>query len=142
MVAMTVAVRSRRSAVRGVVGRSPHFSAFTIGLSSYGLWGHCGHSECWFPCPGVPPFYYCAVREGTHCHTRQAPPIRARIGLVSQSGDHIPSILPLDLHISSLLNNPLIHKSVHRAHCIMTVSYVLSDTMTMIQLSVSKQILI
>jgi hypothetical protein len=36
------------------------------------------------------------------------------------------------------LDNPLIHKSVHRAHCIMTVNYVLSDTMTTIHLSVSK----
>jgi hypothetical protein len=58
------------------------------------------------------------------------------------SGDHIPNILPLDLHISSLLGNPLIHKLVHRAHGIMTVSYVLSDTMTMIHLSVSKWILV
>jgi hypothetical protein len=40
------------------------------------------------------------------------------------------------------LDNPLIHKSVHRAHCIMTVSYILSDTMTTIHLSVSKQILV
>jgi hypothetical protein len=59
-----------------------------------------------------------------------------------RSGDHIPSILSIDLHISSLLDNPLIHKSVHRAHCIMTVSYVLSDTMTIIHLSVSKWILV
>jgi hypothetical protein len=40
------------------------------------------------------------------------------------------------------LDNPLIHKSVHRTHCIMTVSYVLSDTMTTIHLSISKQILV
>jgi hypothetical protein len=40
------------------------------------------------------------------------------------------------------LDNLFIHKLVHRAHCIMTVSYVLSDTMTMIHLSVSKWILI
>jgi hypothetical protein len=40
------------------------------------------------------------------------------------------------------LDNSLIHKSVHRAHRIMTVSYVLSDTMTTIHLSVSKQILV
>jgi hypothetical protein len=79
---------------------------------------------------------------GFHCHTRQASPIRAQIGLVSQSGDHIPNILLLDLHILSLLDNPLINKSVHRAHYIMTVSYVLSDTMTMIHLSVSKRILV
>jgi hypothetical protein len=40
------------------------------------------------------------------------------------------------------LDNPLIHKSVHKAHCIMTVSYVLSDTMTTIHLSVLKRILV
>jgi hypothetical protein len=40
------------------------------------------------------------------------------------------------------LDNPLIHKSVHSEHCIMTVSYVLSDIMTIIHLSVSKQILV
>jgi hypothetical protein len=40
------------------------------------------------------------------------------------------------------LDNPVIHKSVHRAHCIMIASYVLSDTMTMIHLSVSKWILV
>jgi hypothetical protein len=40
------------------------------------------------------------------------------------------------------LDNLLIHKLVHRAHCIMTVSYVLSDTMTTIHISVSKQILV
>jgi hypothetical protein len=43
------------------------------------------------------------AREGAHCHTWQAPPIRARIRSVSQSGDHIPNILSLDLHISYLL---------------------------------------
>jgi hypothetical protein len=40
------------------------------------------------------------------------------------------------------LDNPLIHKSVHMTHCIMTVSYVLLDTMTIIHLSVSKRILV
>jgi hypothetical protein len=35
-------------------------------------------------CAAACPLYYCyAAREGAHCHTRQAPPIRARIGLVS-----------------------------------------------------------
>jgi hypothetical protein len=33
MVAVTVAVSSRWSAVGGVVGRSPHFSAFAVGFS-------------------------------------------------------------------------------------------------------------
>jgi hypothetical protein len=27
----------------------------------------------------LPPFYYGAAREGDHCHTRHAPPIKARI---------------------------------------------------------------
>jgi hypothetical protein len=40
------------------------------------------------------------------------------------------------------LDNSFIHKLVHRAHCIMTVSYVLSDTMTTIHFSVSKRILV
>jgi hypothetical protein len=47
------------------------------------------------------------------------------------------------ISISQLyLDNPLIHKSVHRAHCIMIVSYVLSNTMTTIHLSVLKRILV
>jgi hypothetical protein len=33
MVTMTIAVSSRWSAIGGVVGRSPRFSAFTIGFS-------------------------------------------------------------------------------------------------------------
>jgi hypothetical protein len=53
--------------------------------------------------PACPPFYCGAAREGVHYHTRQAPPIRARIGSVSRSGDHFPNILSLDLHILSLL---------------------------------------
>jgi hypothetical protein len=92
--------------------------------------------------PVCPPFIV-ALRErgGPLSYKASASDQGAnRIGF--QSGDHIPSILPLDLHISSLLDNPLIHKSVHEAHCIMTVSYVLSDTMTTIHLSVSKWILI
>jgi hypothetical protein len=40
------------------------------------------------------------------------------------------------------LDNQFIHKSVHRTHCIMTVSYVLSNTMTTIHLSVLKWILV
>jgi hypothetical protein len=54
------------------------------------LWGHCGHDEHWFPCSGLPPFYCGAAREGGHCHTRQALPIRVRIGSVSRSGDRFP----------------------------------------------------
>jgi hypothetical protein len=63
MVVVTVAVvvGGRRSAVGGVVGHSPRFSAFVIGFSCWSLWGHCGHGEHWFPCPDVPPFYCCAA---------------------------------------------------------------------------------
>jgi hypothetical protein len=95
--------------------------------------------------PACPPFYCGAVREGAHCHTRQAPLIRAWIRSVFRSGDPEITFLTFSplISISYLyLDNSLIHKSVHRAHCIMTVSYVLSDTMTTIHLSVSKQILV
>jgi hypothetical protein len=91
--------------------------------------------------PACPPFIVALRERGPTTVQGKRPDQGAnRIGF--QSGDHIPNIIPLDLHISSLLDNPLIHKSVHRAHCIMTVSYVLSDTMTMIHLSVSKWILV
>jgi hypothetical protein len=36
------------------------------------------------------PLFYMALREGGgHCHERQAPPIRARLGL-GRSGDPVP----------------------------------------------------
>jgi hypothetical protein len=108
------------------------------------LWGHCGHGERWFPCLGLPPLllWRCA-RGGPLPYTAGAPDQGAdRIGFpIYRPGDHFPNILPLDLHILSLLRHQLIHKSVHRAHYIMTVSYVLSDTMTTIHLSVSKRFL-
>jgi hypothetical protein len=94
--------------------------------------------------PACPPFIVALRERGSTAI--QGKRLRSRHELdwfpIRRSGDHIPNILPLDLHISSLLDNPLIHKSVHRAHCIMTVSYVLSDTITTIHLSVSKQILV
>jgi hypothetical protein len=92
--------------------------------------------------PACPPFIV-ALRErgSTTIHDK-----RPRSGRESDQfprfGDHFPNILPLDLHISSLLDNPLIHKSVHMVYCIMIVSYVLSDTMTTIHLSVLKRILV
>jgi hypothetical protein len=87
--------------------------------------------------PACPLLLLRCVRGGPPLYKASAPDQGAnRIGF--QSGDHIPNILPLNLHISSLL----IHKSVHRAHCIMTINYVLSDTMTTIHLSVSKWILV
>jgi hypothetical protein len=92
--------------------------------------------------PTCPPFIV-ALRErgSTVIHDR-----RPRLG---NGSDRFPdpditflTFSPL-ISISQLyLDNPFIHKLVHRTHCIMTVSYVLSDTMTTIYLSVSKQILV
>jgi hypothetical protein len=48
--------------------------------------------------PTYPPFYCGAAREGAHCHTRQAPPIKARIGPIFRSGD--PEITLLTKHAS------------------------------------------
>jgi hypothetical protein len=44
--------------------------------------GHCGYGECWFPCPGVPPFLiWCYARGGGALpQERQVPSIRARDG--------------------------------------------------------------
>jgi hypothetical protein len=147
MASVTVGVEGHRSAVgcRGEVSQSPRFSASLIGLRSLGFVGALWARRTLVPVPRLAPFYCGAAREGVHCHTRQAPPIRARIRSVSRSGDLEITFLtssPL-ISISYLyLDNPLIHKSVHMAHCIMTVSYVLSDTMTTIHLSVSKRILV
>jgi hypothetical protein len=58
------------------------------------------------------------------------------------TGDHIPNILPLDLHISILTRQPTYSQISAKAHCIMTASYVLSDTMITIHISVSKKILV
>jgi hypothetical protein len=81
MALVTVGVEGHRLAVgcRGEVSQSPRFSASLIGLRSLGFVGHYGHGERWFPYPGLPPFYCGTAREGAHCHTRQAPPIRAWI---------------------------------------------------------------
>jgi hypothetical protein len=91
--------------------------------------------------PACPPFIV-ALRERGPLPYKASAPDQGANRIDFQSGDHIPNILPLDFHISSLLDNPLIHKSVHRAHCIMTVSYVSSDIMTTIHLFVLKQILV
>jgi hypothetical protein len=92
--------------------------------------------------PACPPFIV-ALRErgSTVIHDR-----RPRLG---HGSDRFPdpeitflTFSPL-IYISHLyLDNPFIYKLVHSAHCIMTVSYVPSDTMTTIHLFVSKQILI
>jgi hypothetical protein len=92
--------------------------------------------------PACPPFIMALCERGpTAMHGR-----RPRSGRGSdQKIDPEIAFLTFSplISISYLyLDNPLIHKSVHRTHCIMTVSYVLSDTMTTIHLSVSKQILV
>jgi hypothetical protein len=92
--------------------------------------------------PACPPFIVALRERGpTAIHGR-----RPRSG---RGSDRFPDPEITFLTFSSLisisylyLDNPLIHKSVHMAHCIMTVSYVLSDTMTIIHISVSKQILV
>jgi hypothetical protein len=92
--------------------------------------------------PACPPFIVALRERGpTAIHGRRP---RSRRGLDRFPDPEITFLTfsPL-ISISHLyLNNPFIHKLVHRAHCIMAVSYVLSDTMTMIQLSVSKWILV
>jgi hypothetical protein len=95
--------------------------------------------------PTCPPFTVALRERGPLPYTAGALDQGAdQIGFpIRRSGDHIPNIPPPLISISYLyLDNPLIHKSVHRTHCIMTVSYVLSDTMTTIHLSVLKQILV
>jgi hypothetical protein len=92
--------------------------------------------------PACPPFIV-ALRE------RGPTAIHGKCPRSGRGSDWFPdpeitflTFSPL-ISISHLyLDNPLIHKSVHRAHCIMTVSYVLSDTMTTIHLSISKRILV
>jgi hypothetical protein len=92
--------------------------------------------------PTCPPFIVTLCERGsTAIHGR-----RPRSG---RESDRFPdpditflTFSPL-IFISHLyLDNPFIHKLVHRAHCIMTVSYVLSDIMTTIHLSVLKRILV
>jgi hypothetical protein len=57
------------------------------------------------PVPWLAPFYCGAAREGVHCHTRQSPPIRTRIGSVSRSGDHIPNIKLSTCHSSGVVGS-------------------------------------
>jgi hypothetical protein len=89
-----------------------------------------------FRAPAYPPFIVALrEREPTAIHGRRP---RSGRGLDRFPDPEITflTFFPL-ISISHLyLNNPLIHKSVYRTQCIMTVSYVLSDAMTTIQLSV------
>jgi hypothetical protein len=55
-----------------------------------------GTANVGFRAPACLTFYCGAAREGAHCHTRQAPPIRTRLRSGNRSGDpsggdHIPS---------------------------------------------------
>jgi hypothetical protein len=88
--------------------------------------------------PACPPFIVALCERGhTVIHDRRP---RSGHGLDRFPDPEITFLTfsPL-IFISHLyLDNPFIHKLVHRAHYIMTVSYVLSDTMTTIHLSVSK----
>jgi hypothetical protein len=87
--------------------------------------------------PACPSFIVALRERGpTAIHDR-----RPRLG---RGSDRFPDLDITFLTFSPLisipylyLDNPLIHKSVHRAHCIMTVSYVLSDTMITIHLNLS-----
>jgi hypothetical protein len=51
--------------------------------------------------PACPLLILCCARGGSLPQERQAPPIRACDGCPSIWGDHLPYILPLNLHISS-----------------------------------------
>jgi hypothetical protein len=97
------------------------------------------------------PLFYMALREGGPTATNGR---RPRSGHVSDRADPVSirrsgvgeitslTFSPLISTSYLYLDNLLIHKLAHRAHCIMTVSYVLSDTMTTIHLSASEQILV
>jgi hypothetical protein len=145
MALVTVGVEGRRSTVgcRGEVSQSPRFSASLIGLRSLGFCGGTvGMANIGSRVPACPPFITALRERGpTAIHGRRP---RSGRGSDQFSDPEITflTFFPL-ISISYLyLDNQLIHKSVHRAHCIMTVSYVLSDTMTTIHLSVLKWILV
>jgi hypothetical protein len=139
MVAVAVAVSSRWSEAWWAVPLASAPSRSDLVARVCG--GTVGTVNVSSRAPACPLLLLRCTRGGPLPYKASAPDQGANwIGF--QSGDHISNIPPLDLHISSLLDNPLIHKSVHRTHCIMTVSYVLSDTMITIHLSVSKRILV
>jgi hypothetical protein len=127
--------------------QSPRFSASVDRSYIRVCGGAVGTMNVGSRAPASLSFIWRCVRGGGHCHKTAGAPDQgaSRIGKPirrSVRGDHIPNILPLISTSYLYLDNPLIHKLVHRAHCIMTVNYVLSDTMTTIHLSVSEQILV
>jgi hypothetical protein len=87
----TVGVRSRSKRVVGAEARwcqSPRFSASLIGLRVRVCGGAVGTVNVGSRAPAGPSFIWRCVR-GAHCHERQAPPIRARLGS-GRSGDPVP----------------------------------------------------
>jgi hypothetical protein len=137
---------SRRSVAEARWCQSPRFSASLIGLRVRVCGSAAGTVNVGSRASASLSFIWRCARGGPLPQNGRRP----RSGRVSDRetdpkiipGDHIPTFSPLISTSYLYLHNPLIHKSVHRAHCIMTVSYVLPDTMTTIHLSVSKQILV
>ncbi len=112
----TVGVRSRSKRVVGAEARwcqSPRFSASLIGLRVRVCGGAVGTVNVGSRAPAGPSFIWRCARGGPLPRTAGAPDQGAsRIGKpIRRSGpdpeirwrDHIPNILPLDLHILSLL---------------------------------------
>jgi hypothetical protein len=87
----TVGVRSRSKRVVGAEARwcqSPRFSASLIGLRVRVCGGTVGTVNVGSRAPADPSFIWRCAR-GAHCHERQAPLIRARLGS-GRSGDPVP----------------------------------------------------
>jgi hypothetical protein len=88
------------------VSQSPRFSAPLIGLRSLGFLGALWARRTLIPVPRLAPLLLWRCARGDPLpYTAGAPDQDAdRIGFpIRRSGDHIPNILPLDLHILSLL---------------------------------------
>jgi hypothetical protein len=85
------------------VTQSPRFSAPLIGLRSLGFMGALWARRTLVPVPQLAPLLLWRCARGAHCHTRQAPPIRARIGSVSRSGDPEITFLTLKTRFISYL---------------------------------------
>jgi hypothetical protein len=92
--------------------------------------------------PACPPFTVALCERGPTVIHRRHPRSGRRSNRFPDPEITFLTFSPLISIPYLYSDNPLIHKLVHRTHCIMTVSYVLSDTMTTIHLSVSKQIIV
>jgi hypothetical protein len=87
----SVEVGVRRASV-GAEARwcqSPRFSASLIGLRVRVCDGAAGTMNVGSRAPADPSFIWRYARGGAHCHERQAPPIRTRLGS-GRSGDLVP----------------------------------------------------